>query len=304
MAYIDYYKVLGVDKSASSKDIKKAYRQLARLYHPDMNPNDKSAEQRFKQINEAYEVLGNSKNRAKYDKYGKDWQQGEAYENARQQGRNPFGNGFERATYTSGNDFSDFFKEIFGKEAGFGRGGFGTAHGKFKGQDLYTELTLSLRDAAVTQPTTFTVNGKTIRITLPAGIQNNQQIKLKGYGGEGVNGGPNGDLYITFQILPDPTFERVGNDLKTKVSIDMYTAILGGEVQVETLSGRVKLKVRPETQPGTTVRLKGKGFPVYKKGTFGDLFITYTVELPKNLSDKQKQLLEQMKKLQENGTSA
>ena len=250
MAYIDYYKVLGVDKSASSKDIKKAYRQLARLYHPDMNPNDKSAEQRFKQINEAYEVLGNS------------------------------------------------------KEAGFGRGGFGTAHGKFKGQDLHTELTLSLRDAAVTQPTTFTVNGKTIRITLPAGIQNNQQIKLKGYGGEGVNGGPNGDLYITFQILPDPTFERVGNDLKTKVSIDMYTAILGGEVQVETLSGRVKLKVRPETQPGTTVRLKGKGFPVYKKGTFGDLFITYTVELPKNLSDKQKQLLEQMKKLQENGTSA
>ena len=257
MAYIDYYKVLGVDKSASSKDIKKAYRQLARLYHPDMNPNDKTAEERFKQINEAYEVLGNSKNRAKYDKYGKDWQQSEAFENAQRQGRNPFGNGFESATYT-----------------------------------------------ATTQPRTLTVNGKTIRITLPAGIQNNQQIKLKGYGGEGVNGGPNGDLYITFQILPDPTFERIGNDLKTKVTIDMYTAILGGEVQVSTLSGKVKLKVKPETQPGTTVRLKGKGFPVYTGGTFGDLFVTYNVELPKGLTDKQKELLEQMRKLQANGTTA
>ena len=111
-------------------------------------------------------------------------------------------------------------------------------------------------------------------------------------------------MYITFQILPDPTFERIGNDLKTKVTIDMYTAILGGEVQVSTLSGKVKLKVKPETQPGTTVRLKGKGFPVYKGGTFGDLFVTYTVELPKGLTDKQKELLEQMRKLQENGTTA
>ena len=304
MAYIDYYKVLGVDKSASSKEIKKAYRQLARLYHPDMNPNDKKAEERFKQINEAYEVLGNSKNRAKYDKYGKDWQQSEAFEKAQRQGRNPFGNGFEGATYTNADDFSDFFKEIFGKEAGFGRGNYGSAYGKFKGQDLQTQITLSLREAAITQPKTLNVNGKTIRITLPAGIQNNQQIKLKGYGGEGVNGGPNGDLYITFQILPDPTFERIGNDLKTKVTIDMYTAILGGEVQVSTLSGKVKLKVKPETQPGTTVRLKGKGFPVYKGGTFGDLFVTYIVELPKGLTDKQKELLEQMRKLQENGTTA
>jgi len=303
MAYIDYYKVLGVDKSASAKEIKKAYRQLARKYHPDMNPNDKSAEQRFKEINEAYEVLGNSKNRAKYDKYGKDWQHSEAFENAQRQGGNPFG-GFEGATYTNENDFSDFFKEIFGKEAGFARSNYGSAYGKFKGQDLQTVISLSLAEAATTHPVTFSVNGKNIRITLPAGVQNNQQIKLKGYGTEGVNGGPNGDLYITIHIHPDPIFERVGNDLKTKVTIDMYTAILGGEVQVNTLSGKVKLKVKPETQPGTTVRLKGKGFPVYKEGAFGDLFITYTVELPKNLSDKQKQLLEQMKKLQENGTTA
>ena len=136
MAYIDYYKVLGVDKSASTKDIKKAYRQLARQYHPDMNPNDKASEQRFKEINEAYEVLGNAKNKAKYDKYGKDWQQSEAFEKARQEGRNPFGNGFEGATYSSTTDFSDFFKEIFGKEAGFGRNNFGSASGKFRGQDL------------------------------------------------------------------------------------------------------------------------------------------------------------------------
>ncbi|EGD33614.1 DnaJ C-terminal domain-containing protein [Capnocytophaga sp. oral taxon 338] len=303
MAYIDYYKVLGVDKSASSKDIKKAYHQLARIHHPDMNPNDKTAEQRFKQINEAYEVLGNPKNRAKYDKYGKDWQQSEAFERAQQQGGNPF-DGFEGATYTNAGDFSDFFKEIFGQEAGFSRGNYGSAYGKFKGQDLQTELTLTLREAATTHPRTFTVNGKNIRITLPAGVQNNQQIKLKGYGGEGVNGGPNGDLYITIRVLPDPIFERVGNDLRTKVTIDMYTAILGGEVQVATLSGKVKLKVKSETQPGTTVRLKGKGFPVYKGGTFGDLFITYSVELPKNLTDKQKELFEQLRKLQENGTAA
>lgn len=304
MAYIDYYKVLGVDKSASTKDIKKAYRQLARQYHPDMNPNDKASEQRFKEINEAYEVLGNAKNKAKYDKYGKDWQQSEAFEKARQQGKNPFGNGFEGATYSSTTDFSDFFKEIFGKEAGFGRNNFGSASGKFRGQDLQTEISLTLREAATTHPRTFSVGGKTIRITIPAGIQNNQQIKLKGYGSEGVNGGPNGDLYITFHILPDPTFERIGNDLKVKATIDIYTAILGGEVQVETLSGKVKLKVKPETQPGTTVRLKGKGFPVYKQGTFGDFFITYTVELPKNLTDKQKELFEQLRKLQDNGTTA
>ena len=146
MAYIDYYKVLGVDKSASSKEIKKAYRQLARLYHPDMNPNDKKAEERFKQINEAYEVLGNSKNRAKYDKYGKDWQQSEAFEKAQRQGRNPFGNGFEGATYTNADDFSDFFKEIFGKEAGFGRGNYGSDNGKFKGHDRQTDIPLSLRE--------------------------------------------------------------------------------------------------------------------------------------------------------------
>jgi len=300
---MDYYKILGVNKDASEADIKKAYRKLARKYHPDMNPNDKTAEQKFKEINEANEILSNPENRAKYDKYGEHWKYGEEYERAQQQQRSQgdfdgFG-GFEG--YTSGNysqeDFSDFFKDMFGGRSagGFGRG-YGSASGKFKGQDIYADMSLSLREVAVSQQKTFTVNDKNIRITVPAGVYDGLQIRLKGQGHEGYNGGPNGDLYITFHIEPDSQFERDGNDLKTKVNIDLYTAILGGEIEVNTLNGKVKLKVAPETQNGTTVRLKGKGFPVYKQeGVYGDLFVTYNVLLPKNLTDKQKELFQQLK---------
>ena len=182
-----------------------------------------------------------------------------------------------------------------GRAGGFGRG-YSSASGKFKGQDLYADMSLPLREVANTQQRTFTVNGKNIRITVPAGVYEGLQIKLKGHGQEGYNGGPNGDLYITFHIEPDTQFERNGNDLKTTVNIDLYTAMLGGEVQIETLSGKVKMKVAPETQNGTTVRLKGKGFPIYKqKDSFGDLFVTYQVQLPKNLTEKQKELFEQLK---------
>jgi len=157
-------------------------------------------------------------------------------------------------------------------------------------------MSLPLREVATAQQRTFTVNGKNIRITVPAGVYEGLQIKLKGHGYEGYNGGPNGDLYITFHIEPDAQFERNGNDLKTTVNIDLYTAMLGGEVQIDTLSGKVKMKVAPETQNGTTVRLKGKGFPVYKQeGSFGDLFVTYQVQLPKNLTEQQKALFEQLK---------
>ena len=267
---IDYYKTLGVEKTATQDDIKKAYRKLARKYHPDMNPNDKTAEQKFKEINEANEVLSNPENRAKYDKYGENWKYGEEYEKAQQQQRSQGGfGGFE---------------------------GYGSASGKFKGQDIFADMSLPLREVATAQQRTFTVNGKNIRITVPAGVYEGLQIKLKGHGYEGYNGGPNGDLYITFHIEPDAQFERNGNDLKTTVNIDLYTAMLGGEVQIDTLSGKVKMKVAPETQNGTTVRLKGKGFPVYKQeGAFGDLFVTYQVQLPKNLTEQQKALFEQLK---------
>jgi len=303
MAYIDYYKILGVDKSATQDDIKKAYRKQARKLHPDLNPNDKEAELKFKELNEANEVLSNPENRAKYDKYGENWKHGEQYEQAQQQQRQShsqggnYGGGFSGADFGGGEDFSDFFQSMFGGEGGgFGRSSRGSASGKFKGQDVQAELNLNLKDAAKTQQQTFDINGKKVRITIPAGVYDGQQIKLKGHGNPGFNGGPSGDLYITFNIAPDPNFERVGDDLKSKVTIDLYTAVLGGDVKVETLEGSVNLKVKPETQSGTTVRLKGKGFPVYKKdGEFGDLFVTYDVKLPTNLSDQQKELFEQLK---------
>ncbi len=303
MAYIDYYKILGVDKNATQEDIKKAYRKLARKLHPDLNPDDKEAERKFKEINEANEVLSNPENRAKYDKYGEHWKHGEEYEKAQQQQQqqrqshgNDYSSGFSGADFGEGEDFSDFFQSMFGGTGGFGRSSRGSASGKFKGQDVHAELNLSLKDAATTHQQTFDINGKKVRITIPAGVYDGQQIKLKGHGNPGYNGGPNGDLYITFTIPADPDFERIGDDLKTKVAIDLYTAVLGGDVKVKTLTGSVNLKVKPETQNGTTVRLKGKGFPVYKKeGEFGDLFVTYDVKLPTNLTDKQKQLFEQLK---------
>ncbi|WP_263601287.1 MULTISPECIES: J domain-containing protein [unclassified Chryseobacterium] len=303
MAYIDYYKILGVDKNATQEDIKKAYRKLARKLHPDLNPDDKEAERKFKEINEANEVLSNPENRAKYDKYGEHWKHGEEYEKAQQQQQqqrqshgNDYSSGFSGADFGEGEDFSDFFQSMFGGTGGFGRSSRGSASGKFKGQDVHAELNLSLKDAATTHQQTFDINGKKVRITIPAGVYDGQQIKLKGHGNPGYNGGPNGDLYITFTIPADPDFERIGDDLKTKVAIDLYTAVLGGDVNVNTLTGSVNLKVKPETQNGMTVRLKGKGFPVYKKeGEFGDLFVTYDVKLPTNLTNEQKQLFEQLK---------
>jgi len=308
MAYIDYYKILGIEKNASQEDIKKAYRKLARKYHPDLNPGDKEAEKKFKELNEANEVLSHEENRKKYDKYGEHWKHGEEYEKAQQQQQyqrqqRSSGGGFEGfegfsgADFGGGEDYSDFFQSMFGGSGGgFNRNSRGSASGKFKGQDVHAELNLDLKDAAKTHQQTFEINGKKVRITIPAGVYDGQQIKLKGHGNPGFNGGPNGYLFITFNISKNLDFERIGDDLKSKITIDLYTAMLGGNVEVKTLDGTVNLKVKPETQNGTTVRLKGKGFPKYKKdGEFGDLFVTYEVELPKNLTEKQKELFEKLK---------
>lgn len=302
MAFIDYYNVLGLKKDASADDIKKAYRKLARKFHPDLNPDDKEAHQKFQQINEANEVLSDPEKRKKYDTYGEHWQHGEEYEKARQQQAQSgdFGGGFGgfggSASYSySGDDseFSDFFESLFGNRGGGGARS-GRSHG-FKGQDYTAELHLSLKDAAETHKQTLAVNGKNIRITVPAGIADGQVIKLPKQGGPGANGGPDGDLYITFVIAEDPVFKRVGNDLYVTESLDLYTAVLGGETLIDTLSGKVKLKVKPETQNGTKVRLKGKGFPVYKKdGHFGDLYITYNVQVPTGLNEEQKELFKKL----------
>lgn len=298
MAFIDYYKTLGVDKNATTEEIKKAYRKLARKYHPDLNPNDAAAHKTFQQINEANEVLSDPEKRKKYDQYGEHWQHAEQFEQARQAQQQSGSAGWDEQPFGAGgfgteSGFSDFFESLFGN--GARRRG---RSARFRGQDFTAELHVSLADAYKTHQQIITVNDKKIRITIPAGIENGQVIKLKGHGGEGGNGGPNGDLYITFVIEPDARFTRSGNDLYTTVDLDLYTAVLGGEVVVDTLGGKVKLKVPPETQNGTKTRLKGKGFPLYKKeGEFGDLFITYSIKIPTHLTEQQKELFRQLAKL-------
>ncbi|HTL82200.1 MAG TPA: J domain-containing protein [Bacteroidia bacterium] len=301
MDFVDYYKILGIEKSASADDVKKAYRKLARKFHPDLNPNDAGAKKKFQQINEANEVLSDPEKRKKYDQYGKDWKHAEEFEKAgrqqKQQRQQQHTGGFEEEDF--GGDYSDFFESMFG---GMGGGGGRRTKTKFRGQDFNAELQLDLRTAATTHQQTLSVNGKNIRITIPAGIENGQTIKIPGHGGPGMNGGPNGDLYITFSIENQTKFKREGSNLYTTVPLDVVTAVLGGEIMVDTFDGKVKLKVNPETQNGTKVKLKGKGFPVYKKeGEHGDLFITYEIKIPTNLSAEEKELFGQLAKLRQHG---
>jgi curved DNA-binding protein len=296
MEFIDYYKALGIPKTAKESDIRTAYRKLARKYHPDLNPNNKDAEMRFKEINEANEVLSDPEKRKKYDEYGKDWKHADEIRNAKQQQQSQrtanSQEGFEQFT----GDFSDFFESIYGNSGNKSR------QTKFRGQDVNAELHLNLKDVYRSQQQTINVNGKNIRLTFPAGIENGQVIKVSGHGKPGVNGGPNGDLYITFSIQNDGKFKRDGIHLYATADVDLYTALLGGEVLVDTFDGKVKLKVAPETQSGTKVKLKGKGFPVYKKeNEFGDLFVTYKVKLPTSLSDKEKELFTELQKIRSNG---
>ena len=301
MEFIDYYKILGIHKTASQEENKKAYRKLARKYHPDLNPNDKEAEKKFKQINEANEVLSHPENRKKYDQYGKDWQHAEQFEQAKQrqqQQGNSGGRTYSRSDFGD-SDYSDFFESMFGG-GGFG-GGFGSRSGKttqYKGEDYHAEMQMDIREAYSTHKKTFHFNGKDIRITIPAGIADGQEIKLKGYGGKGINGGPNGDLYIKFSILNPTSFKRLGDDLYRTVDVDLYTALLGGEMTIDTFDGKAKLPIKPETENGTKIRLKGKGFPVYKKaGEFGNLILTLNIKMPQNLSEKEKELLNELSKI-------
>ena len=315
MAFIDYYKVLGVERNATQDDIKKAYRKMARKYHPDLNKDDPNAKDKFQEINEANEVLSDPEKRKKYDEYGEHWKHAdefkaerEAYQRAQERGGqsaywysvngDDFMGGFGGNAHGFGGNasgFSDFFEQLFGHGASAGRSGRGY-NMMSRGGDIEAQMNLSLREAAVTHKQTFSVNGENLRITIPAGIADGQMIKLKGHGEKGSNGAPDGDLYITFQIAPDPEFKREGDDLFTDVDIDLYTAVLGGTVNVKTIDGMVKLKVNPGTQNDTKVRLRGKGFPVYKKeGTFGDLIVTYHVDIPTSLSEKQKELFTQLK---------
>jgi len=294
MAFIDYYKALGVSKTASEKDIKKAYRKLARKYHPDLNPNDKGAEKKFKEINAANEVLSNSENRKKYDEYGEHWQNAEAYEQSKkQQQQQQKAYQSQSGGYTE-KDFEDIFGNMFGGQSS----GRSQRNVRFRGQDFNAELQLELKDVYEAHKRTLTVNNKNIRITIPAGVENGQTIKIKGHGGKGVNGGPNGDLFIQFSIQNHSKFKRDKDNLYATVDLGLYKAMLGGELMVDTFNGKVKLTIKPETQNGTKVKLKGKGFPKYKKEKqFGDLYITYQLNTPKKLTEKEKELFKQLQKL-------
>jgi curved DNA-binding protein len=307
MDFIDYYKILGVNKNATQDEIRAAYRKLARKHHPDLNPNDKEANKKFQQVNEANEVLSDPEKRKKYDQYGKDWQHAEAFEKAQQTGRGRrtrgaspggeyegFSGSFGGSDFGDSGGFSDFFESLFGRSSGNAGGSRSR-----RGQDLYAEFQLSLQDAYKTHQQVLTVNGKNIRITIPAGVENGQQIKLKGHGSPGGgNNGTAGDLYITFIIPQDAGFRREGNDLHTRIQVDLYTAVLGGDITVDTLGGKIKLKVKPETQNNTVMRIKGKGFPVYRmEGEYGDLYVTLDIRLPEHLSEKERSLWKELAKL-------
>lgn len=307
MEFIDYYKILELDKSADINAIKKAYRKLARKLHPDLNPNDSQAKAKFQQINEANEVLSDPEKRKKYDKYGKDWKHADEFEKGGYQ-RSPYENNSggrqERKNNTGGfggfegGDFSDFFGSMFGGQGGGQRSG----KVKYRGEDFNAELKLDLKDVFTTHQQTLSVNNKSIRLTIPAGVENGQTIKIPGHGNVGANAGPNGDLYITFLISNHTKFKREGNDLFSTVEMDLFTAVLGGDITIDTFDGKVKLSIKAETQNGAKVKLKGKGFPVYKKeGIYGDLYITWQIKTPVNLSEKEKELFIELSKLNKDG---
>ena len=290
MAYIDYYKILGIKRDATQEEIKKAYRRLAKRFHPDLNKDDPQAKSRFQEINEANEVLGDPEKRRRYDEYGENWKQSEDFGTGSNSNGNSWSYGFGGFGQgdRSENGFSDFFEQLFGK-------GFKN-RGTNRGADIQATLQLTLQEAAVTHRHTFIVNGEKIAITVPAGIADGQRIRLQKRGKASIDGGERGDLYITFRILPDNRFTRVDNDLYTTSLCDIFTLLLGGEAIIPTLDGNVKTTIKPGTQPDSKLRLRGKGFPLYRQeGKNGDLIITIKATLPQ-LNKRQMELMEEVRK--------
>jgi curved DNA-binding protein len=300
MDYKDYYKILGIDKKASKEEIKKAFRSLAVKHHPDKNPGNKEAEEKFKLVNEANEVLSNPEKRKKYDELGENWQQHE--QDAGQNRGNPFGNQnyYEGDVNGGQSDFSDFFEQFFAGRPGDGKtqgrnGNFNTAS-NFKGGDYETEMEITLEEAYQGTNRVIQLENEKLRVTTKPGAYNDQLLRIKGKGANGSSATHRGDLFVRIRIKQHPQFIRKGDDLYNTYTVDLYTAVLGGEIIVNTLSGQVKIKITEGTQNGKTIRLKGKGMPVYESvNKYGDLYIELRVQIPDKLTDKQKEIFEQLK---------
>ncbi len=297
MDYKDYYKILGVGRSASQDEIKKAFRKLAVKYHPDKNPGDKAAEEKFKEITEAYEVLGKEDSRRKYDELGANWKQ---YENAGFGGGSGFqgfgGQGF------GASGFSDFFERFFGGQGGFNfgdMGGFGNFGGRrgrsraMRGQDVSASLNLTLREAYSGSQRLINVGSQTIKVSIKPGVKDGQTLRVKGKGAPGANGGENGDLLMKISIAKDAEYQRSDDDLIKNINVDIYTAILGGKVAVETMKGTVNVPIKPQTQNNSMLRLKGLGMPHYGQEGEGVLLLKVQLSLPEKFSEKELELIRQ-----------
>lgn len=299
MDYKDYYKILGIDKKATPDEVKKAFRGLAVKYHPDKNQGNKEAEEKFKQANEANEVLSNPEKRKKYDELGENWQNGGA-QNGQYQG-NTYGGGAgsqqQYGGFDEGNeaDFSQFFEQFFG-----GRGGAtGQSGGQpraRKGGDYETEMEISLEEAYAGTSRIIQLENEKLRVTTKPGSYTDQLLKIKNKGAPGSTANLRGDLFVRIRVKNDANFLRKGDDLHKTENVDLITAVLGGEIIVSTLTGQVKIPIAEGTQNGKIIRLKGKGMPVYnKEGIFGDFYITIKVQIPEKLTEKQREIFEQLK---------
>lgn len=311
MAYKDYYKILGVDKAAAADVIKKAYRKLAMKYHPDQNPGDKTAEEKFKEINEANEVLSNPDKRKRYDEFGENWEYLEK-SGGNQQQRQQSNRGGQQYNFTA-DDFADddHFKDIFEKFFGGSFGGMGGGGGQqrystnhtARGVSYEAELQILLADSFHGVKRILELENRQIAITLKRGIADGQKIRIPEKGGRGVNGGKDGDLFVTIRLVRDPFVERNGDDLYVTLNVDFYTALLGGKVNLKTFHGTKSITIKEETDNGSTLRLRGLGMPKYENPKqFGDLYAKINITMPKKLSEKEKELFNELAELRQTQT--
>ncbi len=305
MEYHDYYKTLGVPRDASADDIKSAYRKLAMQYHPDRNPGDKQAEERFKEINEAYQVLSDPQKRQRYDQLGdsySQWQQngapGGGFDWSRWTTQQPGGQAVDLDDLFGEGGFSDFFSSIFGGIGGMGQATRGRTSRRGAAPTYQQQITISLREAYSGTTRVLQVGDRRVEVKIPAGAQTGTRIRVPAAATKGT-GGTAADIMLVIDVAEDPIFERDGNDLHTQVQVDMFKAVLGGEAEVKTMTGNVLLKIPPGTQADQVFRVSGRGMPVLKnKGSMGDLYIRVKVQIPRQLTDKQKSLIEEASRAQ------